>query len=442
MTNLLFSHQQLLAERFLQTDLGQLYLSIPFEKLATTIPVPKQEQSGRGCKPWLDLKGGIALQFLKHYLCLSDELLIQRLNTDWSIQYFCGIQLGPTEVIKDTNLPSYWRSYIGQHLDIAEMQKIFAQHWKSEMEHTRISSEDATCYESRISYPTPVKLVWDCCNKTWLSYNKIRKQLKLRSTRCNYEDRKKEFLTHQKTKKKTKRGEKKLLKKLLKFLFRLLNLHKELTEKNPEQLSIKQAAQIRLIIRVYEQQHSKVYGLVEQIKDRIVSLSKPYIRPIVRGKETKAVEFGAKVNKLQVDGTSFIEHFSYDAFNEGTRLQKGIALHQELFGKCTHHSADKIYATNANRKYCTSRKIVTNFEPKGKQRAQHIEQAKTMRFVLNKERGVRLEGSFGNDKNHYLLQKVNARNAITEKCWIFFGMMTANASIITNRKQAALKKAA
>lgn len=65
-----------------------------------------------------------------------------------------------------------------------------------------------------------------------------------------------------------------------------------------------------------------------------------------------------------------------------------------------------------------------------------------MRSVLNKERGTRLEGSFGNEKNHYQLQKVNARNATTEKCWIFFGIMTANASIITNRMQAALKRAA
>ena len=29
-----------------------------------------------------------------------------------------------------------------------------------------------------------------------------------------------------------------------------------------------------------------------------------YIRPIVRGKETKAAAFGAKVNKLQIDGIS------------------------------------------------------------------------------------------------------------------------------------------
>ena len=441
MTNLLFSHEQLLSERFLQTDLGQLYQSIPFDQLAQTLPAPRQSVSGKGCRPWFDVKGGIALQFLKHFLGLSDEMLIQRINTDWSLQYFCGIQLRPTEVIKDNNLPSHWRSYIGEHLDIAAMQRIFARDWKKDMEHTHMSSEDATCYESRISYPTPVKLVWDCCQKTYMIYNDLRKALNLRISRCNYQDRKKDFLSYQKTKKKTKRGEKKLLKKLLKFLWRLLGLLKDTIEQKAARLSHKQARQVRTILKIYEQQHSKVYGEVEQIKDRIVSLSKPYIRPIVRGKETKAVEFGAKVNKLQVDGISFIEHFSYDAFNEGTRLQNCIGLHQQLFGKCSHHSADKIYATNDNRRYCTGKKIVTNFEPKGKQKVQHIEQNKAMRAVLNKERGVRLEGSFGNEKNHYLLQKVNARNALTEKCWIFFGMMTANASIITNRKQAALKQA-
>lgn len=443
MTNLLFSHQQLLHERFLKTDLGQLYLSIPFEQLASTIPSPRHDLSGKGCKPWFDVKGGIALQFLKHYICVSDEMLIQRINTDWSMQLFCGIQLKATEEIKDTNLPSYWRTYIGTHLDIDTLQKIFARYWKPEINDSNFSSEDATCYESRISYPTPVKLLWDCCHKTYLSYNGLKKQLKQRISRCNYEDRKKEFLAYQKTKKKTKRAEKKLIKKLLKFLLRLLKLHHELVAQKGMVLSLKQKAQLLTITKVYEQQHSKVYGEVKQIKDRIVSLSKPYIRPIIRGKETKAVEFGAKVNKLQIDGISFIEHFSYDAFNEGTRLKNCIGLHQQLFGKCTHHSADKIYATNANRTYCTQRKIVTNFEPKGKQKVQHIEQNKTMRALLNKERGVRLEGSFGNEKNHYLLQKINARNAITEKCWIFFGMMTANASIISQRmaKTAQTKKA-
>ena len=442
MTNLLFDHQSLLHDRFLQTDLGQLYLSIPFDSLATTLPAPRHSISGKGCKPWFDVKGGLALQFLKHYLCLSDELLIERINTDWSLQYFCGIQLKPHEVIRDTNLPSFWRSYIGEHLDIKAMQKQFALYWKCELSETNISLEDATCYESRIAFPTPIKLVWQCCNKVYVSYNNIRKQLKQRQSRCCYQERKKEYLDYQKSRKKTKRWEKKLLKKLLKFLHRLLELHKDIVEQKKVSLSNKQKQQLLTITKVYEQQHDKAYGKVEQIKDRIVSLSKPYIRPIVRGKEAKAVEFGCKVNKLQVDGLSFIEHFSYDAFNEGTRLKSCIALHHELFGKCSHHSADKIYATNENRKYCTGENITTNFIPKGRQKEEHVEQSKVMRAVLDKERGTRLEGSFGNEKNHYLLQRVNARNATTEKCWIFFGMMTANAAIISGRREKALKKAA
>ena len=442
MTNLLFPHQNLLHDRFLQTDLGQLYLSIPFDQLEATLPAPKHSKSGKGCKPWFDVKGGIALQFLKHYLCLSDLLLIERINTDWSMQFFCGIHLKPTEIIKDNNLPSYWRGYIGEYLDIAAMQKQFASFWKPALKGTNISSEDATCYESRISFPTPVKIVWDACHKTYLSYNNKRKKIKQRESRCNYEGMHKAFLSYQKTKKKTRKAEKKLLKKLLKFLFRLLQLHNKIVEDHKIHLSVKELAQMRDITTVYEQHHSKVYGKVERINDRIVSLSKSYIRPIVRGKETKSVEFGAKVNKLQIDGISFIEHFSYDAFNEGTRLKNCISLHRDLFGKCTHHSADKIYATNANRSYCSRNKIITNFVPKGKQKAAHQDQNKIMRAVLDKERGTRLEGSFGNEKNHYYLQKVNARNANTEKCWIFFGMMTANASIITNRRQAALKAAA
>ena len=439
-TVILLDFPNLLHERFLQTDLGQLHQSIPFKAMASTIPLPKQQQSGKGCKPWFKVEGGIGLLVLKHYLKLSDADLIQRINTDWAMQHFCGISLKPTEAIKDINLPSYWRGYIGQYLDIDKLQTIAANHWKPYMQETHISTEDATCYESNITFPTPVKIVWQSCNELYLAKQSIRKRLKLRESRCNSDKHKKFYLCYQKCKKKSKRKEKKLLKSLLKFLKRLLDSYVGLIQEKEVKLSNKQSVRLNTITTVYEQQRMKVYGEVDKIKDRIVSLNKPYIRPIVRGKETKAVEFGAKVNKLQVDGISFIEHFSYDAFNEGTRLASGVSLHRTLFGKCTLHASDKIYATNANRTYCKQENIVTNFIPKGKQKEAHIEQGKTMRAVLDKERGTRLEGSFGNEKNHYLLQRVNARNAITEKCWIFFGIFTANASIITNRREKAKEK--
>lgn len=438
MTNLLFSHQQLLHQRFLESDLGQLYVALPFEQLAKHIPSPKFGLSGKGCKPWFDLKGAIGLLILKHYTGLSDEILIDRINTDWCMQMFCGILLKPHEQIRDKNLPSSWRGYIGRRLNIDALQKELAQFWKPHLNETNISSEDATCYESRIEYPTDIKLLWQSCSEIYLLYQQYRKQYKLRTSRINYSKYKVLFLNYQRCKKKTKRKEKKLRKQLLKFLRRLLGLGIDLKKKHSIILSGKQTKRVNTIITLYNQQHTKAYGdKNEPIKNRIVSLSKPYIRPIVRGKEVKPVEFGAKVNKLQVDGISFIQRFSYDAFNEGTQLKKTIELHQELFGKCTHHSADAIYATNENRSYCKGHGIVTNFIPKGKQKQEHIEQSKIMRSALNKQRGTVLEGSFGNEKNHYLVDKVNARNEHTEKCWIFFGILAAHASIISQRMLTA-----
>jgi len=427
MANLLFSHQQLLHEKFLQTDLGELYVAIPFEQLAATVRGPDRSKSGLGRKPWFDIKGGIALLVLKHYLQLSDELLIQRINTDWSMQLFCGILLRPEQRIRDTNLPSWWRTYIGKHLNIDAMQIQLAKYWKPFMEQTGIGMQDATCYESRISYPTDVKLIWNCCQQVYLFIQHRRKELKLRKSRMNYPRQKENFQSYQKTRKKTKRTEKKLRKKLLKFLLKLLQHLDDLQQKHHISLSNKDQSKLRTIIKIYEQQHDKLYGDSTQIKDRIVSLSKPYIRPIVRGKETKPVEFGAKVNMIQVGGINFIEHLSYDAFNEGTRLQSGIYLQRKLFGKCTHQSADQIYATNANRSYCRQNNIATNFIPKGKQKIQHLEQSAVLRKILNIARATILEGSFGNEKCHYHLQKIPARNQVTETCWIFFGIFTSNA---------------
>jgi hypothetical protein len=64
-----------------------------------------------------------------------------------------------------------------------------------------------------------------------------------------------------------------------------------------------------------------------------------------------------------------------------------------------------------------------------RERSKLAEQKKTMRSVLSTVRATVLEGSFGNEKNHYLLNKVRARTQSSEIAWIFFGMLTANASI-------------
>ena len=179
-----------------------------------------------------------------------------------------------------------------------------------------------------------------------------------------------------------------------------------------------------------------------KVSDRIVSIERHYVRPIVRGKETKSVEFGAKVNNIQIDGISFIEHLSFKAFNEGIRLKDCIRMQQKLMivrVRCV--AADSIYANNANRKFCTKYGISTSFVRKGRA-AKDEPLRKVLRSELSKERATRLEGSFGTQKQHYSLARIKVRNRKTEILWIFFGIHTANAVLMIDKVTSRTAKAA
>jgi len=439
--SLTFKGQEyLLEQRFFNSDLGRIYQAIPLDELAKNIPAPARAKSGLGRKPWLSVKGGIGLMFLKHYLNLSDEKLLQRLNTDWCMRHFCGLPLDDSP-IRSKNLVWQWRAYLGQHIDLDKMQKTFVEHWKPYMNETQVGMSDATVYESYIRYPNDIVLLWESCEQV---YNWIRlhcRQHKIRRPRIRFERQKERYLNHQRRRKRSARRNKRVRNGLTKFLIRLLERFDELNVQLKTEKGLKRLQTIR---QLRNQQQNRMMNPEQKITNRIVSIHKPYVRPIVRGKEVKPVEFGAKVNLLQVDGINFIEHLSYDAFNEGKRMISSIRKQRDYFGKCQQFGADKIYATNANRKYCTKYKIATCFVPKGKPNQQYKEQARDMRQQLGKQRATVLEGSFGNEKNHYLLNKVKAHDEPSEKAWIFFGIMTANAVTMSRRilSKKKLKQAA
>ena len=89
---------------------------------------------------------------------------------------------------------------------------------------------------------------------------------------------------------------------------------------------------------------------VHSVPDRIVSISQPYIRPIVRGKAAAPVEFGAKLDlSLDEKGMARMEKMSFDAYNESDVL---ISAVQRYFERTDHYPervlADKIYRNRAN----------------------------------------------------------------------------------------------
>ena len=75
-----------------------------------------------------------------------------------------------------------------------------------------------------------------------------------------------------------------------------------------------------------------------------MSINKPHVRPIKRGKAGADVEFGAKVSASVVDGFVFVDRISWNNFNESTDLIDQIEAYKNRFGHFPESvHADKIY---------------------------------------------------------------------------------------------------
>jgi IS5 family transposase len=421
---------------FEQTELGKLHLCLPLKELSALLPDRKNKS---GAPSWVKAEGMIAMLFLQSYTQLSDRKFIDHFNGNWQLQMFCGVQLALNESIKDRNLMSRLRSYVSQYLALDKFQTILLQAWKPYMENTHVCMGDATVYESHMRYPTDVKLLWECCEYLQQELETIHDKLGLKFSDKRYTRKKQAYLGYAKSRKKPYRLTRKMRKTLLNLTERLQQkLQGKLNVYAPQAKPVELVAvyeKLRLIKQIITQQRYLITHQGSKLSDRILSIHKPYVRAIVRGKEIKSVEFGAKAHILQVDGINYIEHLSYKAFNETTRLRTSIIKHKQLFGKCFQWSADAIYATNKNRKYTTALKITTNFVTKG--RAKDDPSEKQMKALLNKERSTRLEGSFGTEKNYYGLAKVKARKESTERLCIYFAIMTANAVRMSRKIECA-----
>ena len=110
---------------------------------------------------------------------------------------------------------------------------------------------------------------------------------------------------------------------------------------------------LNTIRTIYEQQKYMYDNRTHSVPDRIVSVSQPFVRPIVRGKAGKPVEFGAKLDISVVDGWTRLECCSFDAYNEAGNLQEMTERFREREGHYPSRIlADKIYRNRENLSYC------------------------------------------------------------------------------------------
>jgi hypothetical protein len=414
--------------RFLASDLGKIHTAIPWEDLVVHFKV---RENNKGTKNIFSPKGQIALMILKHYACCSDKKLIAQLNANIDYQFFCDIHLG-LQTIDNFKIVSQIRCELADKLEINSTEKVLYNHWKDYIKEPEKITTDATCYESEVRFPTDQKLLWESVDWLYKQIRQICKVLKIKQPRSRYIKWKRRYIGYSKMRRKTNKKRtsitRALLKLTLKFKTFLNKIEKQYCLEIPERYYKTRGT----INKVYKQQNL-LFTTAEKPKGRIVSLSKDYLRPIVRGKEIKGVEFGAKVNKLQIDGINFIQKISFDAFNEGTQFRNTIYKAQGLTKtRVRVVGADGIYATNKNRVFATSKQIQTDFKPKGKP-SKHYKEQKKLKAMITKERASKLEGSFGKEKEHYHLKKIKAKTKKTEILWIFFGIHTANALEIGRR---------
>ncbi len=183
-----------------------------------------------------------------------------------------------------------------------------------------------------------------------------------------------------------------------------------------------------VIQHVYEQQNSMFKGRVKSIEDRIVFILQPHVRPIVWGKANVKVEFGDKINDSLHDSYARIDHFDWNAYNEGKDIIMLVERYRELHG---HYPGvvlvDKIYLNRDNRRWPKEHCIAHTGDPLGRKRVVNPISAYAKRKKRREcaERN-QAEGKFGQGKRGYELNSTRARFSSTSMSWITYIIFVMN----------------
>ena len=276
---------------------------------------------------------------------------------------------------------------------------------------------DATVAPQNITFPTDLKLLNAARIKSeeiidFLHDPKLHGQIKVRTYR---QIARKDFLNTAKKRHKTNKEIYKSNGSQLRYLKRNLAHIETLLEayKKPIPLNAGQLKYLMVLHTVYEQQQLMHSSRIKRVDDRIVSIHQPHVRPIVRGKEKAKAEFGSKLQVSMVAGYIFIDHFSWDAFNEGNYLMSSVEKYKIRFGFYPAQVlADQIYCTRDNRKQLKLLDIQLMAKPLGRPSAQ------ALKVHLSPGERNPVEGKFGQAKVAYGLEKIRAKLSTTSQSWI------------------------
>ena len=168
---------------------------------------------------------------------------------------------------------------------------------------------DATCAPADITYPTDLGLLNEARVHTEKNLYILYKFLKYKAEKKPRTYRnlaRKDYLAVAKQRRATPNKKRQAIKKQLQYIKRNLAHLGQLIELGATLTSLnkKQYKTLLVLTEVYRQQQWLFDNNKQSIEQKIVSLSQPHIRPIVRGKAGKKVEFKAKLSASCFEGYS------------------------------------------------------------------------------------------------------------------------------------------
>ncbi len=395
----------------------------------------------------INARVAIGAMILKHMCNMSDRETVLQIQENMYMQYFIGYSSFCTDPPFDPSLFVDFRKRLGiDQINYINEKILGLSHAKTDARSSGTSDmdkpdgesqtvetgmtevalpanqvthkgkliTDATACPQDIAYPTDLNLLNDARKKTEELIDKLhdesRHGIKPRTYR---KVARTEYLKTAQLKKKSKTQVHNAVKKQLGYLKRNISSVNQLLDGYDQcPLNRKDRKYLMVINTLYEQQYTMFKQDIHQIDHRIVSIHQPHVRPIVRGKTNAYVEFGAKINVSLMNGFAFLDDFSWDAFNEGTRLLSTVEKYKQRFGYYPEEVlADKIYCNRTNRASLKLLGIKLIAKPLGRPKAVDVE------HVRPGERNP-IEGKFGQGKTAYGLNRIKARLNQTSESWI------------------------
>ena len=372
---------------------------------------------------------------IKHLCNLDDVETVDQISENIYMQYFLGYSSFTNEAPYDPSLLTDFRKRLGMDQVNAINERIVSLKAKFESQQTKASKPesegtsdnnddtgpgnkgrlifDATACPQDIAYPTDLDLLSNAREKSEQLIDQLyNPQLHKRKPRTYRQVARKKYLQTAQKKNKSKKIIRKALGSQLRFLARnLRSINSLLDTYQSIPLEPKDHKYLMVIHTLYEQQKQMFHTRTHSIEHRIVSIHQPHVRPIVRGKSQAKVEFGAKIHVSLVDGISFLDELSWEAFNEGSHMMDYVEQYRKRFRFYPKEVlADQIYCTRANRAALKEKGIRLLAKPLGRPSAVSIHLSPGERNPI--------EGKFGQAKNGYGLNRIRARLKGTSETWI------------------------